>query len=216
MTTIKFHLGLKILWTCSIVLLSVASCSSAYLIFHACVRRKPFLLSRHYTADYIPPPKQRGPPPGGDMAYVQENIQRQMNTYAAIRDIGGAECARDVYARAPPSTQCWYIGKLAFTSGTTSSEVALSRQWNLVEEHATRLRPVELGRSFGRIELYTAPADSELQVAENQIPLTRIPRVPSEQVSLREIGFYCEVVTNQGIGFCANRAPDGSLLQDSS
>jgi hypothetical protein len=151
------------------------------------------------------------------MAYIEKNIQRQMNTYLAIRESGASvdDCVRDVYARAAPQTTCWYIGKVAFTSGTDVTEQqAITRQLNLIEEHATRLRPVELGRAFGRIEIYTAPGDSEMLVADDKLNLTRMPRYAEgcEDVSLKEAGFFCEVVTNQGIGFGVERALDGKLL----
>eukprot|EP00545_Synedropsis_sp_CCMP1620_P005865 CAMPEP_0119003300 /NCGR_PEP_ID=MMETSP1176-20130426/484_1 /TAXON_ID=265551 /ORGANISM="Synedropsis recta cf, Strain CCMP1620" /LENGTH=242 /DNA_ID=CAMNT_0006954889 /DNA_START=38 /DNA_END=766 /DNA_ORIENTATION=+ len=168
---------------------------------------------------YVPRPSKRNKPQGGDMAYIESNIQRQMNTYKGIRESGASveDCVRDVYARAAPQTTCWYIGKVAFTSGTgVTEQQAVAYQLNLIEEHATRLRPVELGRAFGRIEFYTAPGDSELDVSNvsNQIALTRMPRYAEgcENVSLKEAGFFCEVVTNQGIGFGVERALDGSCL----
>lgn len=172
---------------------------------------------RRPQQEYIPRPEQRNNPKGGDMAYLEKNIQRQMNTYTAIRQSGASieDCIRDVYARAAPQTTCWYIGKIAFTSGTGVSEKqAIARQLNLIEEHATRLRPVELGRAFGRTEIYTAPGDSEIAVSQNQEPLLRMPRYAEgcEDVTLQEIGFFCEVVTNRGIGFGVERALDGSLL----
>jgi len=172
--------------------------------------------------EVIPPPNKRGPPQGGDMAYTQENIHRQMNTYESIRDVGGLECVRDVYARNAPQQECFFIGKLAFTSGTVTEEAAIHRQWNLLQEHASRLRPVELGRAFGRLEIYTAPGDSELAVSQNEVPLTRMTRPlvddeadhPNRDISLMEIGFLSEVVTDRGVGFRVRRAPNGDLMSE--
>jgi hypothetical protein len=182
--------------------------------------RSTSLFEQDNQQDYIARPGYRPKPQGGDMAYIEKNIQRQMNTYLAIRESGASvdDCVRDVYARAPPQTTCWYIGKVAFTSGTDVTEQqAITRQLNLIEEHATRLRPVELGRAFGRIEIYTAPGDSEMLVADDKLALTRMPRYAEgcEDVSLKEAGFFCEVVTNQGIGFGVERDLDGSLLDSS-
>ena len=147
------------------------------------------------------------------MAYIESNIQRQMNTYAAIRQVGGLDCIRDVYVCASPTTTTfWYVGKVALAGVTEEQSVA--RQLNLIEEHATRLRPVELGRAFGTISVYTAPGDSESQVADNVQSLKLMPRYAEgcETVSPKECGFFCEVVTNMGIGFSVERAPDGSIL----
>lgn len=165
------------------------------------------------SQEYIPAPQDRDAPQGGDMAYIETNIQRQMNTYAAIRNIDAVDCIRDVYVRAAPQSTCWYVGKLAFCG--TTEETAIVRQLNLIQEHACRLRPVELGRAFGRLDVYTAPADSEDDVASNTVALKRMPASTSnddDEPKLTECGFLCEVVTNQGTGFRVERAPDGGIL----
>jgi hypothetical protein len=56
-------------------------------------------------------------PQGGDMAYIQPNIDRQMNTYSQIRQVGGLECVSDVYARNSKQSQFWFIGKVARCTG---------------------------------------------------------------------------------------------------
>mmetsp|Transcript_42835 Transcript_42835/g.48673 ORF Transcript_42835/g.48673 Transcript_42835/m.48673 type:complete len:217 (+) Transcript_42835:94-744(+) len=179
------------------------------------------LQERPHQQELVPPPNRRGAPHGGDMAYINENIQRQKNTYYQIRESMGEDiedCIRDVYGKAYPQNQFWYIGKLAFTSGTVSEAVALQRQWNLLQEHGSRLRPVELGRAFGRIEIFIAPGDSEVDVSNNEMPLKRIPRPPKDtiteiqKVSLKEIGLNLEIVTNNGLGFRVDRSPSGGLL----
>lgn len=94
--------------------------------------------------------------------------------------------------------------------GTVSVEEAVNRQWNLLEEHIVRLRPVELGRSFGSIEFWTAPGDSELACANNERPLQLVKKL-STTVSAKEVGANLEVVTNKGVGFHVERAEDGSI-----
>jgi hypothetical protein len=56
-------------------------------------------------------------PQGSDMAYIRPNIDRQMNTYSQIRQVGGLECVSDVYARNSNQSQFWFIGKLARCTG---------------------------------------------------------------------------------------------------
>lgn len=97
-------------------------------------------------------------------------------------------------------------------AGTVSAEQAVNRQWNLLEEHIVRLRPVELGRSFGSIEFWTAPGDSELDCANYSVELQPVDKQQS-QVSAKEVGCNLQVVTNQGVGFFVERAEDGSILQ---
>ena len=69
-----------------------------------------------------------------------------------------------------------------------------------------RLRPVELGRSFGSIEFWTAPGDSEVACANNEIPLQPVQKqLLSTTVNAKEVGANLEVVTNKGEGFKVER-----------
>ena len=124
---------------------------------------------------------------------------------------------QDIYARDPNTAgdniSLWFVGKVARCTGTVSSEAAIARQFNMIEEHACRVRPVELGRHFGSLELYAAPGDSELLASQNdpRIRLVKVPRSVegSEKVPLLEVGLNLELVTNQGLGFCIVRTEDG-------
>jgi hypothetical protein len=148
------------------------------------------------------------------MAYIQTNIQRQMNTYQQIRQVS-LDSIRDVYVRQPRTRTFWYIGKVAMAG--VSLEQAMGRQANLMEEHATRLRPVELGRSFGNLEYFVAPGDSELACTKGTVDLIPVLITKDEEgfktVPLKAVGFYCEVVTNQGIGLHIEREMDGTVAK---
>lgn len=103
-------------------------------------------------------------------------------------------------------------------TGTVSKEAAVARQYNLLEEHACRIRPVELGRCFGKLDLYSAPGDTELPNSQND-PTTRLLRMPrycegAESVPLLELGVNLEMVTNQGLGFFIIRTEDGVVPSD--
>ena len=88
----------------------------------------------------------------------------------------------------------------------------MARQWNLIEEHATRLRPVELGRCFGTCEIWVAPGDSEIEMSQNNpnVRLQRMERIVdgSDLVKNFEVGLNLEVVTNRGAGFFVLRNDD--------
>jgi hypothetical protein len=187
--------------------------SCCTLALHDGHRPSAFALRRHFLSqsdedrddEYIP--SKRGPPQGGDMAYIAKNIQRQMNTYQAIRQ-ASMDCIHDVYVR--QNTTYWYIGKLAVAGVTV--EQGVRRQRNLMEEHATRLRPVELGRMFNRLEYWIAPGDSELECTLGNVDLRRVHLVETDtKVSLKSVGFFCEVVTDRGVGFSIRREIDGTV-----
>ena len=169
--------------------------------------------------DYTSPMRKRPAPQGGEVAYNNENILRQQRYYNDIRKAGGADCVQDVYVKDPgtidnvDNIRYWYVGKVARCTGTVSSELAIARQINLLEEHATRIRPVELGRYFGSLEFYVAPGDTELLATQND-PSVRLVKVSkelegSEDVPLLEVGLDLSIVTNQGQGLFIIRTEDG-------
>ena len=99
-----------------------------------------------------------------------------------------------------------------------SKEAAVARQFNLLEEHACRIRPVELGRCFGKLDLYAAQGDSELKTSQNDVTirLVKMPRTLDdiEKVPLLEVGLNLDIVTNQGMGFFVVRTEDGVVPPD--
>jgi hypothetical protein len=168
--------------------------------------------------DFIPmSPDKRPPPQGGDMAYVRDNITRQMDNYLQIRKAGWPEddCIHDIYVRNPQLRSFWFIGKVARCTGTAGLQQAVARQWNLIEEHATRLRPIELGRCFGTCEVWVAPGDSEIDMSQNN-PNFRLQKMERhvdgcDSVNSMEVGLNLEVVTNKGAGFFIVRNSDGMV-----
>lgn len=171
--------------------------------------------------DYVNPMRERPRPAGGDVAYTSENILAQLRTYNRIRDVGGPACVSDIYVKDPNPGAApgggdrvyWFVGKAARCSGVTPG-AAVARLRNLIEEHATRVRPVELGRHFGGLEVYVAPGDTEARAAGND-PSVRLVRVErdgrpdSGGVDLVEVGLNLEIVTNRGVGLSVVRTEDG-------
>lgn len=113
---------------------------------------------RHYTS--CPP----------DMMYEPKIVQRAHQTFLAIRQAGGKEMTNDVYVRDPIDKEVfWYTGKVARVSDVTLED-CIHRLYPMMERHACHLRPLELypHRGGGTLEVWTAPGDSELEVAYNR------------------------------------------------
>jgi hypothetical protein len=102
-----------------------------------------------------------------DMKYVPRNVLRQNANFVAIREAGGAELTNDVYVREPASQVFWFVGKIARISDVTLED-CVARQWNLIETHASNLRPIELFPHRGVLEIWTAPGDCEMDVVYNR------------------------------------------------
>lgn len=156
----------------------------------------------------------QGPEVARDMRYVEFNIMRQNKHFVAIRETGGAIMTNDVYARDPGTDIYWFCGKVARISDV-SLERAVARQYALVEEHSCRLRPLELYKKRGSIELWTAPGDSEMGVAYNRpniqfVKMKRCNEVDgAEAVRNIEIGFQGEMYDSDEEGFRTCRTEDG-------
>jgi len=152
-----------------------------------------------------------------DMRYLEGNLLRQNKNFAAIKDAGGVEMVNDVYARDPDDQVFWFIGKVARISDV-SIEQCIARQYALIEEHAARLRPLELFKKVGSIELWLAPGDSELDVAYNR-PSCQFVGPMSRQVEGSDVvkntfvGFQGEVYLDGEEGFRCFRKDDGSPLK---
>jgi hypothetical protein len=151
-----------------------------------------------------------GPPASPDMRYVPRNVMRQHQNFIDIRQAGGKELTSDVYVRDPGSTTFWFSGKLARVSDV-SVEDAVARQWPLIEQHAANLRPMELYAHRGALEIWTAPGDSELEVAHNRpsIQFLKHDRGGGTRVKNSMVGFQGEMYEPGEGGFRTFRTEDG-------
>lgn len=158
-----------------------------------------------------------GPPVPFDVKYNERNVMRQHENLHSIRDIGGKELTNDVYVREPSSQTFWFVGKVARVSDVTLQQ-AVARQWPLIEQHAANLRPIELYPFRGNLEIWTAPGDSELEVAYNRPSIvfekmekTILDSSPSN-VKINTVGFSGEVYQQGEEGFRTWRTEDGLAL----
>lgn len=159
-----------------------------------------------------------------EMMYKPVNIRRQLKYFESIRAVGGQDCVADIYCRDNGSHDkklkqtFWFIGKVSRCTGTVSLNEAVGRQWNLIEEHAARLRHVELGPSFKdlRLEIWAAPGDTEMDMAQNRLStnmemMYRLEKSEWEKVPLDEVGFEGELQDGEE-GFRVLRTDDGHIM----
>ena len=150
-----------------------------------------------------------------DMRYIEYNIGRQNRNFVDIRTAGGPELTNDIYARKAGDDAFYFAGKVARVSDVPP-EVAVARQWSLIETHAARLRPIELYPSKGKLELWLAPGDSEMDVAYNRpnvqfVQMKRPEDVEGvDDVKVACVGFQGEMYEVGEEGFRTWRNDDGS------
>jgi len=156
-------------------------------------------------------------PVPSDMMYVERNVKRAHETFHDIRNIGGKEACRDVYAQSSTTRKdegetMFYVGKVAKISDITIED-CIARQWNMIEHHSANLRPIELKPHRGRLELWIAPGDTELDVAYNrpELQMIKMKKYPLTNKELKNnlIGFQGEVYQEGDEGFRTWRTEDG-------
>lgn len=83
----------------------------------------------------------------------------------------------------------------------------------MIEEHSARLRSDELYPKWGSIELWTAPVDSEMDVAYNRPEIQFIQMFrdveDADKVRNVEVGFAGELYDKGEEGFRTTRTADG-------
>lgn len=158
-----------------------------------------------------------GPPVARDMKYNIFNINRQRENFEKIKVIAGKDLVNDIYCRDPDDgTTYWYVGKIARISDV-SIEKAMARQWSMIEEHSARLRPTELYPNWGKLQLWVAPGESELDVAYCKPDLTFVQMQHevegANEVRNVEVGFAGELYEDNEEGFRTRRTDDGKAVK---
>ena len=151
----------------------------------------------------------------------KKTFEKQMRSWNAMHDDGQQPDACDVYVRSERSEKFWFVGKSAGPRGACDDAAACSAvvQKRLVLEHA-KLLQLEL-RMAPALELWCAPLNSEMRVAQKQQGLRRLDGLSGarDALSMDACGFLPEQnVKDNGekeTGFYVRLPPDGQPLEAS-
>jgi hypothetical protein len=150
-----------------------------------------------------------------DMTYEPRNVKRAHETFLAIRGAAGKAMTTDVYVQVPNNPEVfWYTGKVVRVSDV-SLEQCIARQWSMIERHAANMRPIDVYPQRGRVVIWTAPGDSELEVAYNRPSLQMqkmsktVDGAGAKEVKATMVGFQGEVYQKGEEGFRTWRTEDG-------
>lgn len=159
---------------------------------------------------------------GGKGEAQKEATMQQLASYQILQKLPTA-VRGDVYARAPSaaggprSTTLYFVGKVI--AEALDASLSLAAQEVLVKEHARLYLPsVFSGVDDADIELWLAPGNTEVRVAQNELDLRLWQRPADEAVRLPEAGacgFQPETATPEHMGgqpFSVQRNPEGKPL----
>jgi len=123
----------------------------------------------------------------------------------------------DVYARSLSSKEdnpyCYFVGKVAAVPEVAIKE-AVWAQAPLISRHAKKMHKEVFGEELADVELLTAPGDSEMGVAQEQISLQPLAKTLAKAIptSAQEVGFDPETIVQGQEPFRVRRSPEGAPL----
>jgi hypothetical protein len=133
-------------------------------------------------------------------------LRQAATMFDDLRKQQGAAACHDVYVRSPDDsrTTFWFVGKIARNVATesehyipTPTEAVLSQKRIILEYAKQHLRPQNFGGKFAAsLELWLAPADSEMDVVQNKVTLERVKGSVtdlSDDFSVTKVGFAPEI-----------------------
>jgi len=155
--------------------------------------------------------------------FGKKDFEQQMKSYNSCYVQGyPPPNAVDVYVHAEGKERFWFVGKAnARADATSDYGLAVVVQKRHVLEHAKLLQPRELGVGKPTLELWCAPPNSEVKVAQRQQALRRLdglkPGVDGlPSLTLTDVGFLPEQYdAESGKGFYVRLPPDGVPLGES-
>jgi hypothetical protein len=152
-------------------------------------------------------------------------LAKRCESFEKLKDQNGFTVACDLYARLGGTPTFWFIGKLIHDPGLQLPE-ALSIEHPVLVEYAKALRPKELGSPAAvkistDVQLWFAPGNTEMDVAQNKVTLKRVTPLPLEQYShvLSSpgaedfVGFQPEIYQGGEEGFRVARNDNGEPLK---
>lgn len=144
-------------------------------------------------------------------------LARHSDVYDDIKVSREKHMKHDVYARLDGNAEFWFIGKFAYLESMGIQE-AYNRIEILMTEYAKSLRPIELaGPAAARatLQLWYAPGDTEMQVAQNKVKLELFSRTIEENADSTpsEVGFQAEIYSDGEMGFRCKRDDEGNPIR---
>jgi len=151
-------------------------------------------------------------------------LAKRCESFEKLKEVGHP-VACDLYARLGGTTTFWFCGKLIHDPGMQFSE-AMSIELPVIVEYAKALRPQELGSPMSAkistdMQIWHAPANSEMDVAQNKVTLNRFVPLLIEDYShilvsssIEDlIGYQPEIYQGGEKGFRVQRGDNGEPLK---
>lgn len=104
----------------------------------------------------------------------KKTFSKQMRAFSKLRAKGSE--VSDIYVHQPGAEKFWFVGKVAVRHDTIGMDAAIATQKRLIFEHG-KLLQLEL-KVASELEIWRAPGNSEVSVAQHQYGLTAVEMAP--------------------------------------
>ena len=144
----------------------------------------------------------------------KETVLEHMRAYHKLAGATSHDNQLDVYVRSSTSEKFWYTGKSLAADGVCNAASSVVLQKRIILEHAKLLqRELAVAKE---LQLWTAPRNTEIRVAERRQALTLVDGVRvsksliAEALEGPQVGFEPEQYQDASVGFFVRLQDDGT------
>ena len=147
--------------------------------------------------------------PEGNLVFEgQKTFDKHLKLFKSLEDPEDRSNMCDCYVRAEGNDKFWFVGKAVAKAGSCDdAALAMVAQKRLVLEHAKALVR-ELAMTTAPLQMWVAPANTEMRVAQKYEGLRRVDQLKRGALSADDCGYDPEHWTDPRLGFKV-RLPGG-------
>ena len=140
--------------------------------------------------------------PEGNLVFEgQKTFDKHLKLFKSLEDPEDRSNMCDCYVRAEGNDKFWFVGKAVAKAGSCDdAALAMVAQKRLVLEHAKALVR-ELAMTTAPLQMWVAPANTEMRVAQKYEGLRRVDQLKRGALSADDCGYEPEHWTDPKLGF---------------
>ena len=140
---------------------------------------------------------------------LKRRFDKHLKLFKSLEDPQDRSNMCDCYVRAEGNDKFWFVGKAVAKAGSCDdAALAMVAQKRLVLEHAKALVR-ELAMTTAPLQMWVAPANTEMRVAQKYEGLRRVDQLKRGALSADDCGYEPEHWTDPRLGFKVRLGDDG-------
>ena len=140
---------------------------------------------------------------------LKRRFDKHLKLFKSLEDPEDRSNMCDCYVRAEGNDKFWFVGKAVAKAGSCDdAALAMVAQKRLVLEHAKALVR-ELAMTTAPLQMWVAPANTEMRVAQKYEGLRRVDQLKRGALSADDCGYEPEHWTDPRLGFKVRLGDDG-------